>query len=168
MSDLSVTEFSVLGVLAEGPSHGFALARELSGHGEVGRVYTVRQPLVYRALDRLVEAGMAERMRTEEGDSGPQRVIHRVTARGRLRLNRWLEEPVAHVRDVRIELLLKLTLLQRAGRSPSRLIDAQRRALRPTLEALDDHTTDDHVEIWRRHNARAVGAYLDELARRYG
>lgn len=167
MSDLSVTECSVLGVLAEGPNHGFALARELSEKGEVGRVYTVRQPLVYRALDRLVEAGMAERMRTEESDSGPQRVIHRVTARGRHRLNRWLEEPVAHVRDVRIEFLLKLTLLRRAGRSPSRLIDEQRRALRPTLKALDDDTTDDHVEIWRRHNARAVEAYLDELARRY-
>jgi DNA-binding PadR family transcriptional regulator len=167
MPDLSVTEFSVLGVLAESPNHGFALARELSGRGEVGRVYTVRQPLVYRALDRLVEAGMAERMRTEESDSGPQRVIHRVTAQGRHQLNKWLEEPVAHVRDVRIELLLKLTLLQRAGRSPSRLIDEQRRALQPTLDALDDDTTEDHVEIWRRHNARAVGAYLEELAGRH-
>lgn len=167
MTDLSVTEFSVLGVLAEGPNHGFALARELSGNGEVGRVYTVRQPLVYRALDRLVEARMAERMRTEDSDSGPQRVIHRVTVQGRHHLDRWLEEPVAHVRDVRIELLLKLTLLQRAGRSPSRLIDEQKRTLRPTLDALDDDTTEDHVEMWRRHNARAVGAYLDELARRY-
>lgn len=168
MTELSVTECAVLGVLAESPSHGFALAKELDSAGEIGRIFTVRRPLVYRALDRLVDNGLAETVQTEKGDSGPDRVIHRATGPGRRQLHDWLMEPVAHVRDIRIEFLLKLALLRRARVSPRPLITAQKKVLEPTLEALDEPATDDHVEIWRRHNARAAGAYLDELEVIYG
>lgn len=166
--DLSLTEYAVLGVLAEGTSHGFAIAKELSADADVGRVLTVRRPLVYRALDRLVDNGLAEPILTEKGDSGPERVIHRVTLAGKQQLRRWLEQPVSHVRDMRIEFLLKLILLRRSQDSPSRLVEAQRASLEPTLEALDDPDTDDPVEIWRRHNARAADAYLAELESLYG
>lgn len=161
---LSVTEYAVLGILAEEPSHGFAISKQLEADGEVGRVLTVRRPLVYRALDRLVEAGYAEAVSTEQGD-GPQRIIHRATRKGRNRLQSWLNEPVGHVRDLRIEFLLKLALLRRTGQSPLRLIQAQRATLDPKLEALDDsdQEPDDHVELWRRHNAAAASAYLEEL-----
>ena len=53
---LSPTEHAVLGVLAEAPTHGFAIAKDLAPGTSVGRVLTVRRPLVYRALDRLVAA----------------------------------------------------------------------------------------------------------------
>lgn len=167
-SELSVTEYAVLGILAEGPSHGFALAKELGANADVGRILTVRRPLVYRALGRLVDQRLAEPVTTESSDSGPDRTIHRVTGRGRRRLRHWLTEPVAHVRDMRIEFLLKLAILRRSGTSPARLVSAQKDSLRPTLEALDDPRTDDHVELWRRHNARAAGAFLDELERMHG
>jgi DNA-binding PadR family transcriptional regulator len=165
---LSVTEFAVLGILAEGPTHGFAISRQLDPGSEVGRVITVRRPLVYRALDRLVELGFAEPTFTEKGE-GPQRVIHRVTPSGRGRLNSWLNQPVEHVRDLRIEFLLKLALLRRSDRSPFALIRAQRTALDPTLAALDDpaHDPSDHVELWRQHNAAAAAAYLEELETGY-
>jgi len=167
MGDLSVTEYAVLGLLAERPSHGFALAKELGADTEVGRILTVRRPLVYRALDRLVEQGLVEPAHIEQGDAGPRRAIHRVTRHGRRRLRCWLQSPVAHVRDVRIEFLLKLTLLQRSGRSPLGLISAQVDSLQPTLEALDEEVTTDHVELWRRNNARAVRAYLEEVVSLY-
>lgn len=168
VTDLSVTEYAVLGVLAEGPSHGFALAKELNAEADVGRIFTVRVPLVYRALDRLVEHGYAEPAQTERGDSGPNRVVHRVTRNGRRRIRRWLDEPVSHVRDIRIEFLLKLALLRRSNRSPVPLITAQRDSLRPTIAALDEPDIHDHVELWRRHNARAAWAYLEEMLSIYG
>lgn len=164
---LSVTEYAVLGLLAEGPSHGFALSKSLHPDSDVGRVFTVRRPLVYRALDRLVEAGYAEPVTTEKGP-GPQRVIHRPTGRGRRRLRSWLEEPVEHVRELRIGFLLKLTLIDRAGDSPIELIRNQRSALEPTLDALDDTDTRDHVELWRRHNAAAAATYLAALESIHG
>lgn len=166
---LSVTEYAVLGLLAEGPSHGFALSKKLDPSGDVGRVFTVRRPLVYRALDRLVEFGYVESVSTEKGE-GPRRIIHRITAPGDRRLRWWLMEPVEHVRDLRIEFLLKLTLIRRAGNSPLELIRIQRRSLEPTLSALDEvgAEVDDHVELWRQHNAAAAASYLDDLARIHG
>src|SRR3990170_172633 len=100
---LSVTEYAVLGILDEGPSHGFAIARLFAPEGEVGRVITVRRPLIYRALDRLAVARLTEPIHAEPGDAGPQRIIHRITPNGRRRLNRWLRQPVQHVREMRIE-----------------------------------------------------------------
>lgn len=166
MTDLSITEYAVLGLLAEGPSHGFALARQLEFDQDLGRIYTVRRPLVYRALDRLVDRGLAEPAQVERGDSGPNRVVHHVTERGRQEVSNWLSRPVAHVRDMRIGFLLKMALLLRSGRSPASLVDAQRSSLAPTVHAL--HAADhDHVEIWRKHSARMAWNYLEELAQIY-
>jgi PadR family transcriptional regulator AphA len=162
---LSLTEYAVLGVLTERPTHGFAIARELSSTGAVGRALTVRRPLVYRALDRLVDMGLATPVHSEPGDAGPQRVIHKATPKGRRRLNLWLDQPVRHVRDLRIEFQLKMTLLERSGKSPASLIKAQRAALGPTFEALeaDAAQVTDHLELWRRHTAAAASSYLIHL-----
>jgi PadR family transcriptional regulator AphA len=81
-------------------------------------------------------------------------------------LNRWLRRPVGHVRDMRIEFQLKLALLERLGRSPLVLIRRQREKLAPTLAALDTPSdSTDSLELWRRHNALAAGAYLESLER---
>lgn len=159
-----MTEHAVLGILCEGPSHGFAISKQLEADSEVGSVFTVPRSLVYRALDRLVESGHGRQVTTEKG-SGPKRAIHKTTARGRREHRRWLYEPVGHIRDMRIEFLLKLTLLRRANSSPLTLIRAQRAALALTFDALHDPAFDprDHVEQWRRANATAAAAYLDTL-----
>ena len=56
----SLPEWAALGVLCEGPRHGWAVARELAPDGEIGRVYSCTRPLVYRALAQLREAGLVE------------------------------------------------------------------------------------------------------------
>ena len=55
-----------------GPAHPFALSRLLGGGGPLGKVLTVRRPLVYRAVERLAHDGLIERERTEPGEAGPQ------------------------------------------------------------------------------------------------
>jgi PadR family transcriptional regulator AphA len=164
--ELSLNEWVVLALLAERPSHGFAMARQLEADTDLGRVLTVRRPLVYRALGRLVDAQLAEPHHTEPGVAGPNRTVHRLTRRGRTAVRSWLRRPVEHVRDLRIEFLVKLRLSQRAGRDTTELVTAQRDALADTLvrlAALDDYS--DEVDLWRHHNAVAVGAFLDHLAR---
>lgn len=166
---LSITEYAVLGLLAERPSHGFAISKQLAADTELGRVFTVRRPLVYRALDRLINLGYVRPVSTEKSNAGPNRVIHRVTPTGRRRLGKWLRQPVEHIRDLRIEFLLKLTLLQRSGKSPRDLIKGQRDALDGPLSALDESDGDssDVVELWRQHNAAAAAAYLEDLEHRF-
>jgi PadR family transcriptional regulator AphA len=165
----SLTEYAVFGLLAEGPTHGFAISKALQPDGELGRVITVRRPLVYRALDRLVDAGLAELVQVEPGSAGPNRVVHRITRQGKRRLDSWLATPVGHVRDMRIEFQLKLAVLQRLGRSPLDLVVLQRRVLDPTLSALEVSPLSplDHLELWRRHNAAAAASYLKSLERHY-
>jgi hypothetical protein len=51
---ITAGEWAVLGLLAEQPTHGFATAEALAPDGVVGRIWTMRRPLVYRALDVLV------------------------------------------------------------------------------------------------------------------
>lgn len=166
---LSQTEYVVLGLLAEGPTHGFAIAKQLEAGGPVGQILTVRQPLVYRALSRLVEVRLAEAVAVEPGDAGPRRVIHRVTSSGRRQLADWLSRPVEHVRDLRIEFLLKLVLLHRSGTSPLALVQKQRAVLHETLTALENLSgeTTDPVDLWRKHNAASAAAYLADLESRY-
>ena len=162
----SLTEWVVLALLAEGPVHGFAIARELRAGADLGRIITVQRSLVYRALDRLVSAGLAEPHQTEPGEAGPSRTLHRPTQTGNAAVEHWLDRPVDHVRDLRIEFLAKLRLNQRRGRDPGPLVESQRAALADTFDRLTTPDDGDVVELWRDHNARAAQTFLDRLAAR--
>lgn len=163
----SLGEWAVLGLLAREPAHPFALSRHLGPGGALGRVLTVRRPLVYRAIGRLETDGLVSPDRVEPGDSGPDRTVYDITPAGRRALDRWLDEPVTHVRDLRLGLLLKLALLRRAGRPVVPLITAQQEELTATLDALQRLPAEpDDTDLWRRHTARAASAFLDEVASR--
>lgn len=123
--ELSLTDWLVLAVLCEDPRHGFAVARELAPDSELGGIWTVRRPLVYRAIDHLVDCGLVEPRAVERGVQGPHRTVMAATRSGRTRVARWLEQPVAHPRDVRTFLLAKLALRARRGMALSPLARAQ-------------------------------------------
>jgi DNA-binding PadR family transcriptional regulator len=164
----SLTEWAVLAALTERPAHPFAVARLLGEDGELGRVLTVRRPLVYRAFQRLEAAGLCRADHTEPGSGGPERTVYRVTPAGRRLLADWLAQPVVHVRGLRLEFLLKVRLTVRAGRSPLPLVEAQQAVLTPAFAALTgDQRDGDEVGLWRHHNAAAARAFLDDLATRY-
>src|SRR5262245_18214370 len=105
--------------------------------GEIGAVWSLGRPLVYRALELLEHRGLIEAVGHEPGLRGPNRTIFRATAEGRSELQRWLAEPVEHVRDVRSVFLLKLILIDRAGLDPEPLLEAQRASVIPSLEMLE-------------------------------
>ncbi len=158
---MSLVENLVLALIAEGPTHGFAVSRVVGPDGQVGRVYEVSRPLVYRAVDRLVEAGLARPVRVEAGDHGPPRTVVTLTAPGRRRAHEWMWAPAGHVRDIRTELLVKLALLERAGIDPAPLLDAQQRVLEPIASALARQCEvaegfDKTVASWRYETARAA------------
>ena len=72
-----------------------------------------------------------------------------------------------HVRDLRLEFLVKVRLLERAGQDTGTLVAAQRQALSATLDGLvDAPDRSDVVELWRSQTAAAARAFLDALATR--
>lgn len=162
---LSLTEWVVLAVLAESPSHGFAIAKQLRSDTDLGRIITIHRPLVYRALARVVALGLAEPRSTEPSDAGPARVVHRITRRGARAVEGWLDQPVAHIRDLRIEFLAKVRLNQRRDRTIAPLVAAQQTALATTLDHLTNDEPADIVGSWRHHNATAARDFLARLAR---
>jgi len=163
--DLSLTDWCVLALVAETPRHGFAVARELGPGSELGRVWTVARPLVYRSLDSLAGAGLTEAVRTEEGERGPTRVVFRASRVGRTRLQRWLARPIDHPRDVRVELLVKFVLSVRSGRPCTPLARAQQEQFVTVAAGLvraarAAEGSDRIVARWRLESIRAVDRML--------
>jgi PadR family transcriptional regulator AphA len=134
---LTAGEWSILGLLSEAPAHGWALASALAADGEIGAVWALSRPLVYRALDLLEQRGLIELVGPASSTRGPSRTVFRPTRKGRAALARWFDEPVEHIRDLRPELLLKLVFLRRAGRDPGSVLDAQREVIEKLLAELE-------------------------------
>lgn len=169
-SPLAPGEWAVLGAVAEGPTHGFAVAQLLADGGPLGQVWTVSRPTVYQSLKKLVQQELVGERAVEPSEQGPERTILAITPAGRDALRDWLTVPVEHVRDVRSLLLLKLALIDRSGADPRPLLEAQRRRLRPQLRALErqcDETDgfDRILALWRLSSTRATAQFVDALLR---
>ncbi len=169
--DAALAEPVCLALVAEGPTHGWALARLLAPEGEIGRIWSLSRPLTYRALDHLAAAGLVARRGSEPG-RGRERTIVGVTPKGRRRNRAWLDEPVTHLRDVRTELLVKLELRRRAGLPLAPLLERQQDVFAPLVERLGSSDTEgaagavadvdgsDLVALWRRESAGTVERFL--------
>ena len=125
---------------------------------------------MYQAIKKLLLLGLITERATERSSRGPQRTILATTPTGRRAIRSWLGEPVEHVREVRSLLLLKLALLDRIGEDPTELLGAQRKVLKPKLEAMQHHR--DHAEgfeltlaTWRLESIQAVLRFLDASQR---
>jgi DNA-binding PadR family transcriptional regulator len=166
--DLNPGEWAVLGVIAQEPAHGFAVAQLLAPDGSIGRVWAVPRPLVYQHIKKLTELGLVAPRRAEPGRRGPQRTPLGATPAGRRAVKRWLEQPVEHVRDVRSLLLLKLALLDRAHQQAGPLVAAQRTRVQAQVDALNisKKSADgfDRVLLeWRMAGTRSTLDFLDAV-----
>jgi DNA-binding PadR family transcriptional regulator len=164
---LSLAEWVVLALICERPTHGFAIAQRTAPDGELGRIWQIPRPIVYRAIGRLDEAGLISADSVQPG-RGPQRTIYRAAPRGKRAVADWLDTPVEHIRDVRSHLLLKLAFLDRAGQDATDLLRRQRSLLEPIAQAMaadrPQQTGFDAVLLaWRRATAAATLSFLDDV-----
>ncbi len=166
---LSLAEWTVLAVVSERPTHGFAIAQLTAPSGELGRIWHIPRPVVYRAIGRLVELGLLVPEAVESG-RGPQRTVYSATPRGHQAVARWLDTPVEHVREVRSHLLVKLALLDRIGGDPTGLLERQKATLAPIAQAINAESAasggfDATLLAWRRATAAATMSFLEDVTR---
>ncbi|MFJ8013474.1 PadR family transcriptional regulator [Streptomyces sp. NPDC096339] len=167
--DLPLAEWIVLALMAERPSHGFAIATLTAEGAEIGEFWYISRPMVYRSITRLVERGLITPVGAEEGNRGPQRMIYGATRSAKATVSRWLSEPVAQLFDVRADLTCKLLLLQRRGTSPAVLVERQRAVIdeiEESLRAKEDGASDDlarAIYAWRLEHVRAARRFLDAV-----
>jgi len=163
---LAAGDWAVLAIVAEGPTHGFAVAKTLAPAGEIGRVWSLSRPLVYRSLDQLVDIGLVAKGAAKPSARGPHRTTVETTARGNRMVRGWLNEPVDHVRDVRSLLMLKLLFITRSQLDPRPLLDAQKEQMLPVAAALEARALSAEgfertLAQWRLESTRALLRFLD-------
>jgi DNA-binding PadR family transcriptional regulator len=166
--ELTAGEWAVLGLLVEGPSHGFAIAQAMAPDGEVGKVWSVRRPLVYRAIETLTGMGLVRAAGTVPSTSGPQRTVLHATPAGKRAVTQWLREPVDHVRDARSLLMLKLLFLTRREADLAPLLTAQRALFAGLAERLERAADaaegfDRALVLWRLESTTAAVRFVEAM-----
>jgi PadR family transcriptional regulator AphA len=165
---LLLGEWACLGILYPAPTHGFAIAARLKPSGDVGRVWSLSRALTYRSLDQLTIRSYIQPVGEEPGIAGGNRTILAATRTGRAQLRKWLATPVAHLRDLRSELLLKLLIADLCDIDISPMLVAQRRhivGLAAAISSQIDGESGDVVALWRSESADAALRFLDRLPR---
>jgi len=165
-------EWACLGILYPAPSHGFAVAAQLKPDGAVGRVWSLSRALTYRSLDQLSARGSIRAVGEEPGIAGGNRTILAATDRGRAELREWLDTPVAHLRDLRSELLLKLIIAELCHIDIGSMLERQHALIEQMAGALthpiDDQAPVDVVALWRSEASQAALRFLERLPRSSG
>jgi PadR family transcriptional regulator AphA len=168
--ELLLGEWACLGIIYPAPTHGFAIAARLKPAGDVGRVWSLSRPLTYRSLEQLTTRDYIHAIGEEPGIAGGNRTIVAATRTGRAQLRKWLNTPVAHLRDLRSELLLKLLLADNCGVDISKMLMQQRAHIEELADTLAKqvHSTDppDAVALWRSESSQAALRFLDRLPKR--
>jgi DNA-binding PadR family transcriptional regulator len=157
---LSLAEWLVLCLVREEPTYGLILVGLLARDGPLGQVWSVPKAVVYRTLQRLEVLGLIRTVGEQRTSQGPVRSLYQATPAGEAAAVAWLGTPVAHPRDVRSELMVKLALLDRSGTDSRDLLQAQLARLLPVAAALDDRlratTGFEHTLVLWRHEAMAA------------
>ena len=159
-------EYAVLGLLNEGPMHGYALRERLDS--TLGPFWRIATSQIYSALHLLQQKGMTM-MEVQAQPDRPPRNVYLITPQGREAYRAWCLSPVRHLRDMRVEFLAKLYFLHHSGSADVlSLIDKQTvflKRLHARVSQRNNLPTDDQVlaRLALRFRARQISATLKWL-----
>jgi PadR family transcriptional regulator, regulatory protein AphA len=127
-------EYPVLGILIGGPLHGYDMCRQLSEG--IGSIWRLGKSQIYALLAKLEREGLVKHERVGQ-ESLPAKNIFSLTTQGAEVAREWIEQPVHHIRDMRLEFLTKLWFARRVSREQERhLVEKQLGACREKAEVL--------------------------------
>jgi DNA-binding PadR family transcriptional regulator len=168
-------EHAILGLLAldEGTGHGYDLARHFGEGQPLADVIRLEPGMLYHHLKKLARTGWVTST-TELQGNRPPRLVYKLTDEGRAELNRWLREPVARTREIRLEFLVKLYFARRLDPGhATRLLAEQRETLHKLEESFSARLTEAPKEDGdvfprlvldlRLEQTRAALAWLDRV-----
>ncbi|MDA1010319.1 MAG: PadR family transcriptional regulator [Chloroflexi bacterium] len=108
--DLLPGEYAVLGLLAVEPAHGYEVNRRWQ-ESPLSELLPVEQRVLYGYLRTLERRGLLDWEEHRVGNRPPRKVFA-LSEEGWEYLRPWLRSPVERMREVRLDLLLKLFLLE--------------------------------------------------------
>jgi len=98
-------EFAVLGALHINKSHGYKLVKFLQDN--LDEICWLGRSQTYALLAKLEQEGLVTHERIEQMNL-PARKVFSITQRGQDTLDNWILAPVPHLRDLRVEFMIKL------------------------------------------------------------
>ncbi|OLF04496.1 PadR family transcriptional regulator [Actinophytocola xinjiangensis] len=116
---------TLLGILEQGPRHGYELKRAYDEH--FGHDRPLHYGQVYATLSRLLRNGLIIEDGVEQG-GGPDRKRYAVTDEGVTDVERWLTTPEKPEPYLQSTLYTKVVIALRSGRDAEDLLDTQRAA----------------------------------------
>ncbi len=135
---LTPAEHAMLGLVYLAPRHGYEIAAHFGPEGELGMVCQLPMSLLYAQLKRLENLGYLDGT-TEVQANRPPRRVYRLTPEGEAEFWRWLDQPVARIREIRIDFLLKLFFSSRIpAHDTDDLLRRQIAACRDYLATLEE------------------------------
>lgn len=123
----------LLGVLVDGPAHGYDLKRSHDARFPGSRQLAFGQ--VYSSLSRLQRDGLVEVASTEQ-ESGPERTVYALTDAGVAALLAWLGEVESPANYSADELVRKTVTALHAGVDAEEYLVSQRQAHMDSLREL--------------------------------
>ena len=117
---LTPAEYAVLGLVRRGPTYGYELQRQLSGNTGLALVCPVEPAMIYAILKSL--SGLELIDGQWDNSTYPPKAVHRATDAGEIAFVRWLQKPVGRIREVRLDLLVKLFFLLDEDRPAATLL----------------------------------------------
>ena len=124
-------EHALLGFLRDEPMHGYQLYQHLTAAQDLGLVWRLKEPQLYRLLSRLEEEGYIQAVHAPQTSRPARRMLH-LTDAGRAAFETWVRTPLRHGRDLRLEFLAKLYFARQLGPA---VVDGLISAQRASLEA---------------------------------
>ena len=113
----------ILGLVEEGPTHGYGLKQRHDHHFQRARPLHVGQ--IYSTLGRLERDGLV-RPAGVEHRAGPDRKLYAITTEGSKATEEWLATPEAPAPHLHPVLYSKVVLSLLTNRDPAIYLDAQR------------------------------------------
>ena len=106
------SEFALLGLLYETPTHGYELHKQITDTEGIGMIWGVKLSNLYAQINKLEKKGFIKGIVHAE-DSRPARTEYHITESGRVIFNDWLFSTVGHPRDIRQEFMLRLYFIMK-------------------------------------------------------
>jgi DNA-binding PadR family transcriptional regulator len=176
-TDPVAAEFALLGMIARTPGgeiHGYDLSRMFSSSA-LGKIVRIEPGMLYHYLKKLARTGYIT-TRVEQQSGRPDRQVHTLTREGEEALRTWMSAPVSSTREIRLDFLVKLYLLQRLDPAQAdALVRNQRRIMRERTTRLQaqvddaqpadpDNTFGDMVLRLRLSQTLAALSWLDSIS----
>jgi PadR family transcriptional regulator AphA len=107
-------ELALLGFLRDGALHGYEIRRRLADPAGLGLVWRLKPSHLYALLCRLQEEGYLT-CTVQPQETRPPRKLFRLTRPGREAFLNWVQTPVPHGREVRLDFLTRYYFADQEG-----------------------------------------------------